>query len=195
MEQKPLIKIVVIGPESTGKSTLCELLATHYNTQWCPEYAREYLLKHGMNYSYEDLLFIAKRQLEMEDKYIQSTVGSQQPAVNDSPLTIHHSPLLFIDTDMYVMKVWCEFVFDNCHKWILEQIVKRNYDLYLLCNIDLPWTKDELREYPDPAPRKRLYQIYKDIMINQSTRWAEISGNADERLQRAINAVDKLVAG
>ena len=195
MEQKPLIKIVVIGPESTGKSTLCELLATHYNTQWCPEYAREYLLKHGMNYSYEDLLFIAKRQLEMEDKYIQSTVGSQQPAVNDSPLTIHHSPLLFIDTDMYVMKVWCEFVFDNCHKWILEQIVKRSYDLYLLCNIDLPWTKDELREYPDPAPRKRLYQIYKDIMINQSTRWAEISGNADERLQRAINAVDQLVAG
>ena len=195
MEQKPLIKIVVIGPESTGKSTLCELLATHYNTQWCPEYAREYLLKHGMNYSYEDLLFIAKRQLEMEDKYIQSTVGSQQPAVNDSPLTIHHSPLLFIDTDMYVMKVWCEFVFDKCHKWILEQIVKRSYDLYLLCNIDLPWTKDELREYPDPAPRKRLYQIYKDIMINQSTRWAEISGNADERLQRAINAVDQLVAG
>lgn len=203
MEQKPLIKIVVIGPESTGKSTLCDLLARHYNTQWCPEYAREYLLKHGMNYSYDDLLFIAKEQLALEDKYIQSTVGSRQSAVSPSPFTTHlprsarndDSPFLFIDTDMYVMKVWCEFVFDKCHKWILEQIVRRNYDLYLLCNIDLPWTKDELREYPDPAPRKKLYQIYKDIMINQSTPWVEISGNTDERLQMAIKAVDQLVAG
>ena len=202
MEQKPLIKIVVIGPESTGKSTLCELLARHYNTQWCPEYAREYLLKHGMNYSHDDLLFIAKQQLEMEEEYVSLMVNGQwskkkaQSSETDSPFTIHHSPpLLFIDTDMYVMKVWCEFVFDKCHKWILEQIVKRNYDLYLLCNIDLPWTKDELREYPDPAPRKKLYQIYKDIMINQSTPWVEISGNADERLQRAIKAVDRLVAG
>ncbi|HET9746938.1 MAG TPA: ATP-binding protein [Chitinophagaceae bacterium] len=203
MEQKPLIKVVVIGPESTGKSTLCELLATHYNTLWCPEYAREYLLKHGMNYSYDDLLYVAKQQLALEDKYIQSTVGSGQSAVNESLITTHwprsgrndHSPLLFIDTDMYVMKVWCEFVFDKCHKWILEQIVKRSYDLYLLCNIDLPWIQDELREYPDEAPRKKLFQIYKDIMINQSTPWIQISGSTDERLQTAIKAVDELVAG
>lgn len=195
MEQKPLIKVVAIGPESTGKTTLCELLARHYNTLWCPEYAREYLLKHGMNYNYDNLLFVAKQQLTMEDKYIQSTVHGKQSAANDSPLNTHHSPLLFIDTDMYVMKVWCEFVFDKCHKWILEQIANRSYDLYLLCNIDLPWTQDELREYPDPAPRKKLYQIYKDIMINQSTPWIEISGTADERLQRAIKAVDQLVAG
>ena len=208
MEQKPLIKVVVTGPESTGKSTLCELLARHYNTQCCPEYAREYLLKHGMDYSYEDLLYIAKQQLAKEDELVSSMVNGQwsnernQPSETDSPFTIHHSPLtthnsqlLFIDTDMYVMKVWCEFVFDKCHKWILEQIVKRSYDLYLLCNIDLPWVKDELREYPDPEPRKKLYNIYKDIMINQRTPWVEISGSPDERLQRAINAIDQLVAG
>ena len=186
MVQKPLIKVVVIGPESTGKSTLCELLAIHYNTQWCPEYAREYLLKHGMNYTYDDLLYVAKQQLALEDKYTQSTVGSGQSAVNEPPL-------LFIDTDMYVMKVWCEFVFDKCHKWILEQIVNRSYDLYLLCNIDLPWIKDELREYPDEAPRKRLYRIYKDIMINQSTPWVEISGDNNERRQKAIEAVNKIL--
>ncbi len=68
---------------------------------------------------------------------------------------------------MYVMKVWCEFVFGKCHSFILDEIVKRKYDAYLLCNTDLPWVADELREYPDPESRKRLYQMYKDLMINQ----------------------------
>jgi NadR type nicotinamide-nucleotide adenylyltransferase len=196
MEQRPLIKVAVIGPESTGKSTLCELLAQHYNTQWCPEFAREFLLTHGTDYTYDDLLYIAKGQLAMEDEYIQSTAHGPRPTVNsNSPFTIQHSPLLFIDTEMYVMKVWCEFVFGKCHRWVLDQIIERKYDLYLLCNTDLPWVKDELREYPDLKTRDRLYHIYKDIMINQSTPWVDISGDSDERLQIAIKATDRLIAG
>ena len=195
MEQKPLIKVAVIGPESTGKSTLCEMLALHYNTQWCPEFAREYLLTHGMDYTYDDLLYIAKGQLAMEDEYTQSIVNSRESGVPNSRLTTHNSQLLFIDTDMYVMKVWCEFVFGKCHRWVLEQIVKRKYDLYLLCNTDLAWVKDELREYPDLITRDKLYHIYKDIMINQSTPWMDISGDHSERTQKAIKAVDQLVAG
>jgi nicotinamide riboside kinase len=97
-----------------------------------------------------------------------------------------------MDTEMYVMKVWCEFVFHQCHSWILEKIAQKKYDLYLLCNIDLPWIKDPLREYPDLRPRQELYHIYKDIMINQSVPWTDISGNYDERLQKAIAAVDNL---
>jgi len=174
-------KVVVIGPECTGKSTLCEQLARHYNTQWCPEYAREYLLKHGANYSYDDLLTIAKGQIALEE--------------NSSQLTANSSSPLFIDTDMYVMKVWCEFVFGKCHPWILNQIVVRKYDLYLLCNTDLPWVKDELREYPDLQTRETLYYMYKDLMINQSIPWAEISGNENERLQKAVAATDSLLAG
>jgi len=182
-----LKKIVIIGPESTGKSTLCTQLAAHYKTLWCPEYAREYLLKHGMNYSYDDLLTIAKGQLALEDEYA-SEVMTRKSETN-ARLTAHDS-LLFIDTDMYVMKVWCEFVFGNCHRFILEQIVERKYDLYLLCNIDLPWVKDELREYPDLESRKKLYSIYEDIMINQTVPWVDISGNHEERLQKAISAVN-----
>lgn len=182
-----LKKIVILGPESTGKSTLCELLAQHYNTQWCPEFAREYLLTHGMDYTYDDLLFIAKGQLAMENEY-ESMMANPQPAAGGPRL-------LFVDTDMYVMKVWCEFVFDKCHKWILEQIINRKYDLYLLCNTDLPWVKDELREYPDLITRDKLYHIYKDLMINQSTPWIDISGDYDERLQKAIKAVDRLMVG
>jgi len=194
MEQKEIKKIVVIGPESTGKSTLCTLLAQHYKTQCCPEFAREYLLQHGTNYSFEDLLTIAKGQLELEEKYIEN-VNRESLIVNNvnSPLTTHHSPLLFIDTDMYVMKVWCEYVFGKCHQFILDEIVKRKYDLYLLCNIDLPWVKDELREYPNEQPRKELYKIYKDILINQNTPWVDISGNYDERLQKAIEAINNII--
>jgi nicotinamide riboside kinase len=201
MEQRPLIKVVAIGPESTGKSTICELLAQHYNTQWCPEFAREYLLTHGTNYSFEDLLYIAKGQLAMEDEYALSMINDQwsiksgQEPTPHSQLTIHRPRFLFVDTDMYVMKVWCEFVFGECHKWILEQIVKRKYDIYLLCNTDLPWTKDELREYPDLATRDKLYHIYKDIMINQSTPWIDISGDYDERLQKAVKAIDQIIVG
>ncbi len=181
-----LKKIVVIGPESTGKSTLCEQLAQHYDTMWCPEFAREYLLTNGTNYTYDDLLNIAKGQLALEEEY------SEMMNEPDSLHTAPHPPL-FIDTDMYVMKVWCEFVFDKCHRFILEQIVERKYDLYLLCNTDLPWVKDKLREYPDLKSRHRLYNIYEDIMINQAVPWVDISGTDDDRLQKAIVAVNSLL--
>ena len=199
---KEIKKIAVIGPESTGKSTLCEQLAQHYNSLWCPEFAREYLLTHGMDYDFDDLLFIAKGQIAMEEEYIRMASRENNPIQQEfphSPLTSHYLPTgqagspLFIDTDMYVMKVWCEFVFGNCHQFILDQIIERKYDHYLLCNIDLPWVKDELREYPDLENRAKLYAIYEDIMINQSVPWTDISGETEERLQRAITAVDALL--
>lgn len=181
-----LKKIVIIGPESTGKSMLAEQLAHHYNTLWVPEYAREYLMKNGANYSFGDLLTIAKGQLALEDSILLSASSRQLSGQQSA------KPIVFIDTDMYVMKVWCEFVFGQCHRFILDQIVERKYDLYLLCNVDLQWIKDELREYPDLESRLRLYYMYKDIMVNQDVPWADISGNYEERLQKAIKAVETL---
>lgn len=192
-----LKKIVIIGPESTGKSSLCELLAQHYNTMWCPEFAREYLLTHGTDYTFDDLLNIAKGQLALEDEYVSMVNGQwvndkRKNETQDALLTTHYSPLLFIDTDMYVMKVWCEFVFNKCHNWILKQIAGRKYDLYLLCNTDVPWVKDKLREYPDLERRQQLYHIYKDLLVNQSTPWVEISGSYAERLEKAVQTIDAL---
>ncbi len=178
-------KIVVIGPESTGKSTLCEKLAEHYNTLWVREYAREYLEKNGSEYSHHDLLKIAKGQIGIEENGFNELDLRLQGA----PLTTHHS-LLFIDTDMYVMKVWAEYVFNKCHNWILNQIASRKYDLYLLCEVDLPWVEDALREYPDEKTRKKLFCFYKDLMVNQSTPWAIISGNYEQRLEKAIQFID-----
>jgi NadR type nicotinamide-nucleotide adenylyltransferase len=188
-----LKKIVIIGPESTGKSTLCELLAKHYHTKWVPEFARKYLLTNGKEYTYDELLIIAKGQLAGEDEISsQFRVQSSESSSHHSPFTIQHS-LLFLDTDMYVMKVWCEFVFGKCHQWILNKIIERKYDLYLLCNTDLPWVKDELREYPDLETREKLFHIYKDILINQTTPWVEIKGQAEQRLKIAIDAVNNLI--
>jgi NadR type nicotinamide-nucleotide adenylyltransferase len=180
MSDSNIKKIVVIGPESAGKSSLCAELSNHYTTLWCPEYAREYLLTNGTDYSHEDLLNIAKGQLRLEDEYVKKMAS------------ISSFQYLFIDTDMYVMKVWSEFVFGQCDKFILDQIVARNYDAYLLCKPDIPWVRDELREYPDEATRIRLYHYYKDLMIHQSTPWFEIEGGYEERLRKAIEFVEKL---
>ena len=93
---------------------------------------------------------------------------------------------------MYVMKVWCEFVFNKCHNWILNRIAERKYDGYLLCNVDLPWVKDNLREYPDLETRNKLYHFYKDIMVNQAVLWIEVNGNYEERFESAKSFIDKM---
>jgi nicotinamide riboside kinase len=91
-----LKKFVIIGPESTGKSTLCLQLAEHYKTVWCPEFAREYLEKKGMDYTYDDLLTIAKRQIELEEskmsdvrcQMLESETNYQQSTINYKPFFI-----------------------------------------------------------------------------------------------------------
>ena len=183
---KPIQKIVVLGPESTGKSTLCAALAKKYQTTWTPEYARQYLATNGTNYTYDDLLTIAKGQIKNEDESIESL---NQKRIEHQPQNISNK--LILDTDMYVMKVWCEYVFNNCHHYILEQINQRKYDLYLLCDIDLPWTPDEMREYPDAGPRIELFTIYKELLINQKTPWGIVSGTGDERTTNAIQLIEQ----
>lgn len=176
---KAIKKFVIIGPESTGKSTLCAQLAEHYQTKWVPEFAREYLEKNGTDYNFDSLFAIAKGQIDLEN------AGLLQVEKNSSYK-------IFIDTDMYVMKVWCEYVFHKCHNWILNKIAERQYDGYLLCNVDLPWVKDDLREYPDMETRNKLYHFYKDLLVNQSVPWIDINGNYAERIEKALQFVNQV---
>lgn len=197
-------KIVILGPESTGKSTLCEQLAAHFKSSWVPEYARTYLEGTGNAYTYDDLWEIAKGQLEWEEaaseKAGSGKTGSREWEVGRS-LTSPHSPIaanepalpLFIDTDCYVIKIWSEISFNKCDNRILTQIARADYDLYLLCNTGLPWAADPLREYPDLHMRKKIYAYYKDAMINQPVPWVDISGSYEERLAKALHAVNGIL--
>lgn len=182
-------KIVIIGPESTGKSTLCAELAKHFNTLWCPEFAREYLLQNGTQYTVNDLMIIAKGQLAKEDAFTHTVKEHWKT----STPKVTNTPLLLIDTDMLVMKVWSEYVFNTCDPFITEQIALRTYDLYLLCNTDLPWTKDELREYPDVETRQALFLRYKKLLTAQKVPFVEIKGKDSKRLDIAIAGIHQFL--
>lgn len=171
-----MYKVVIIGPESTGKSSLARSLAAHFNTGWVEEYAREYLLTNEKEYTYKDLYTIAMGQLALESK---------------ATADLTDKPLVFIDTDLHVIRVWSEFVFNRCDNRILQHIARRQYNLYLLCDTDLPWEADALREYPDLETRRRLFHYYHDTLVQQSVPFEIIHGTESARVQQAIEAVKR----
>ncbi len=169
-------KIVVIGPESTGKSTLSAALAEALQTVWVPEYAREYLEQLGRPYEEHDLLTIAKGQLQLEDELEKKA-----------------DKLLICDTDLQVVKVWSEASYGRCDKQVLEMIATRKYDMYLLTYIDTIWEDDPLREHGLPEERQHFYDIYRDIVQNSGIPWADIRGNHEERIKAALQAIGTLL--
>jgi len=167
-------KIVVIGPESTGKSTLSQSLAASLGTQWVPEYARAYLTELNRPYTEADLSNIAKGQLAAEDDLLNKS-----------------SRHLICDTDLYVLKVWSEHSYGRCDRWILEQIAIRKYDFYLFTDIDFEWVDDPLREHPGPW-RQYFFHVYHDIVQQSGVPFMLISGNPEQRLQKALQCMDIL---
>ena len=176
MIKKPvdIKKVVVIGPECTGKSDLSEYLANEFNTVWVNEYAREYLDHLSRPYGPEDLLRIAQGQLALEDAHAA--------AAND---------VLICDTDLYVIKVWSIFKYGSCDPEILKTIATRKYDLYLLTYIDIPWVADPLREHPDQ--REQLYDIYLNEMKHQPVPFVEIKGSREARRNLAKDSIRQLL--
>jgi NadR type nicotinamide-nucleotide adenylyltransferase len=167
-------KIVIIGPECTGKSWLSQKLAEHYNTVWVPEYAREYISQLDRPYNRTDLTEIAKVQAALEDK-----------------LAINANKVLICDTNLVVIKVWSEHKYGQCDPWILGEIGRRTYDLYLLTGIDIPWEEDPQREHPQL--RKYFYDVYYRELLNSKTNFSIVTGLGDKRSGAAINLVDKVL--
>lgn len=169
-------KVVILGPECTGKSELSEYLAQEFNTVWVKEYARVYIESLERPYTADDLPVIARGQLSLED--------ALAPRANR---------LLICDTDLYVIKVWSNFKYGYCDPQILKSIAARKYDLYLLSYIDVPWQFDPLREHPQE--REILFELYHQEMQNQHVPFRIIKGSREERRRVATEAVRKLLAG
>ncbi len=163
-----VIRVAVTGPESTGKSRLAEELAIHFHTTWVPEYAREYLSTLQHHYTIEDIIAIAKGQKENEQQAVQHSRG-----------------LVFCDTDMLVTKIWAEHAFHQCPEWIEKSFTEDPYDFYLLCDVDIPWMQDPLREHPHL--RSFFFSWYEKELIRAGFPYGVVSGSGHKRTANAIN--------
>jgi len=166
-------KIAITGPESTGKTSLAKDLAKHYKAIWVPEFARTYLQNITLPYTAIDLDNIAQGQIDAIKKAL---------AVSEK--------YLFADTELIVMKIWYENAFKKCPKWLSEALEAQEFDLYLLCAIDLPWTYDPQREHPHM--REHFFNLYIKELESRNLPYSIISGNKSKRTANAVKAVSRL---
>ena len=171
MKNKPLI-VAITGAESTGKSTLAEALSKHYSVPFVPEFARAYILELHRHYTFEDIEFIARKQVE---QYTQLLSGNY--------------PVIILDTWLLITKVWFEVVYNHIPGWLEENIGKLNIDLFLVCDIDLPWEADDVRENGGEN-RNKLQQKYLDEIQKYNFPYRLIQGNGTHRTQSAIEIID-----
>jgi len=173
------IKVVLFGPESTGKTTLSRQLARYYNSVWVPEYAREYLQNKWNNErktcQAEDLLPIAKGQIKLENKLAQKT---------DS--------VLICDTDLLETKVYSEaYYLGGCDPLLEKYALENTYDLYFLTYIDTPWEADDLRDKPEK--REEMFQAFQNTLKKYNKPYVLLKGNKRTRLETAVKHIDKLL--
>lgn len=172
---RPLIRVVLTGPESTGKSTLAAELAHHFGTIHVPEYAREYVEHLDREYTYEDVEHIAHTQVKQLKAYSERAKG-----------------ILFLDTYLIITKVWFDVVFHRRPNWIDAAISKHDIDLYLLCHTDIPWEVDSVRENGGER-REELYRIYRKEMEQYGCRFEVVTGLGEERLHNAVKLIDNFI--
>ena len=160
-------KIAILGPESTGKSTLAVALANHFNTLWVPEFARDYIGGLNRPYDYADVLQCARGQRDWEEQQLCKTSGP-----------------VFFDTEMINLHIWLKEKFGNSPDWILGDIRKR-YDFYLLTTPDLPFVADPLRENPDR--REYFFNLYKKALEALDIHFGLVTGQDEARFKSALS--------
>jgi NadR type nicotinamide-nucleotide adenylyltransferase len=170
-----MIRVVLTGPECTGKSTLAVQLARHYNTICIPEYAREYVSALSRPYTYSDVEHIAATQVRQKDEF-----------------SARANKILFLDTYLIITKVWFDVVFHRCPGWIKEELSRKEIQLYLLCNTDIPWEPDPVRENGG-SRREYLLELYKKELETWECPYRIVSGTGEIRLQNAILLLDKFI--
>ncbi|MEO8067149.1 MAG: ATP-binding protein [Flavobacteriales bacterium] len=169
-------KIVITGPESSGKSTLALELSDALHGWYVSEAAREYL--DGLERPYEepDLLAIAREQLELEDQLAEE---------------FQEEGLMVCDTDLITIRIWSEEKYGRCDPWIVEQTERRHYDHWLLCKPDMPWAPDPQRE--NPYDRDRLFVKYEAMLRYLEKPYTVVDGGRRQRLLAAVETCGRLL--
>lgn len=175
MDKSKLVKIAIVGPESTGKSTLSKTLASHLDTVVVPEFAREYCKGLNRNYTLEDEINIFHGQLLLEKQM--------------TPFARNN--ILLCDTMVLNVKIWCDHLFGYTPESILSKLENQSYDLYLLMDIDLPWEDDELRDFPNL--RSHFMEVWHKELKGIDANYTLISGLGDQRFQNAVAVVNSFL--
>ncbi|OXB05961.1 DUF4301 family protein [Flavobacterium pectinovorum] len=176
-QKTAIIKIALFGPESTGKTTLAKQLAAYYETEWVPEFARDYLQKRWEENQHiceaDDMLPIAYGQMSLENEKLSSA-----------------KKYLFCDTNLMVTKVFSEIYYGFCDPLLNEEALEHEYDLFFLTDIDVPWEKDDIRDKPEG--RETVFSVFKQTLIDNKKPFITLSGNKESRLAKAAIIIDNL---
>ncbi len=172
------LRIVLFGPESTGKTTLARQLAEHFNTKWVPEFMREYLQEKWDRFEKaiepNDVMSIAYGQMDLENAALEKA-----------------NQFLFCDTNLRELKVYCNY-YDpkGCPQEIVTATEKNHYDFYLLTDIDIPWEADDLRDRP--YDRSTLFCMFETELKEANLPYEKLTGNREERFDKAVNLLKSL---
>ena len=173
-----IIKIAMYGPESTGKTTLSKQLAAHYNDEWIPEFARDFLQekwdKNKEICTEEDLIPIAIGQVKLENEAV-----------------LKAKKFLFCDTNLLVTKVFSDIYYNRCDANLEQAAREHEYDLIFLTNIDVPWEADDLRDSPDD--REITFETFKKAIIANGNPYIKLKGDVTSRYEKAVKIIDELV--
>lgn len=168
-----MLKIALIGPESTGKTELSRILARHYNVPWVPEFAREYVEKLEHPYTHNDVLKIARHQIKQEVDWMDNKV----------------LPFVIIDTDLVITKVWLEYCYHKVPDFLTQHLENYPIDFYLLCYPDIPWEDDPVREHGDD--REMFFEWYKKEIELLNRPYVIVRGQGEERIRNAQMALNE----
>ncbi|WP_433765282.1 DUF4301 family protein [Flavobacterium ginsenosidimutans] len=176
-QKTTIIKIALFGPESTGKTTLAKQLADYYETEWVPEFARDYLQEKWEENKHicvaDDMMPIAYGQTALENERLKKA-----------------KKYLFCDTNLMVTKVFSEIYYGFCDPLLNEAALNHEYDLVFLTDIDVPWEKDDIRDTPNG--RETVFSVFKQTLIDTKKPFITLSGDKETRLEKAITIVNNL---
>jgi NadR type nicotinamide-nucleotide adenylyltransferase len=168
-----VIRVVLTGSECTGKTTLAIRLAAHYGIEYVPEFVRDFAARKGAPIDFADHGAIARGQIALEDEYIARA----------------HA-LLVQDTDLLSTVVYCTHYFGRCPPWIADAARGRRPDLYLLCEIDVPWIEDGIRDRGHM--REEMQEMFRAAVYGAGAPFVAIAGESDQRFAAAVQAIDRL---